>query len=120
MKIELDVLNRILCLGFAPAKGDRTLLRMVHEYETNLSFTEEEYKEWEMKAYSEKEGSLNYMWNSSKAKTKEFDFSEIQIGWIVDGLLKLNKDKELTKQHMWLWDKFNCDEKEKEEKTSEK
>jgi len=99
--MELSVLERFLALQLLPEKGDFTTLRTVQEARTNLSLTEEEVKEFELKS---EEGRMS--WNAKGSEPREIELSKGAIKLISDALIALNEKKELKEGQLSLYEKF--------------
>ena len=106
--MELDIKQRMAILNVVPSDGVRMKdLRIARGLQRRLSFTEDEQARF---AFVEADGRLTW----SEAEDIPI---EIQIGArgtviIKDALLELDKKKELTIDHVDIWELFECDEDE--------
>ena len=103
--IELSVLERITLVNLLPAEGNRVTYKILHDLKSDISFTPEEIKEFEMKVEMV-EGKVNFQWNAAKVVVKEIEISDPAEKIIVEVLTKLEKEKKINDQNVSLYDKF--------------
>lgn len=100
--MKLTVLERLTLLGSLPEKGDFTTLRIVRKLREDLSFAEEEHERLELK---QQDGRIS--WNPVvDGDGKEVEIGEKANDVVVESLKKLDKEKQLTAQHISLCEKF--------------
>lgn len=99
--MDLTVMDRALLYGILPAEGDITTLRIVRKLREDLSFSEDENKEFEI---VQEEGQLR--WNPEKATAKAVEFGPKALKVVVKALKKLSDSDKLTIQYVDLYDKF--------------
>ena len=103
----LTVWERLIVGMFLPAKEDLTNLRIIRQVREDLSFSEEEHKV--LKFENDSEGTK---WDlaGSQVTMKDFSFGEKATEIIKDSMEKafkeLGEKKELTIEHLNLYDKF--------------
>lgn len=105
--MELSVIERIALLSILPAEGDITTLRIVQNLRNALSFSEEEFKDFEIMST---DGGIR--WNRSKEVPKEITIGVKARSIIEDSLEKLNREKRLRADFIPLYDKFLGEETE--------
>jgi hypothetical protein len=98
--MQLTILERILALNVLPKEGDITTLRIIRDLQRDLSFTEEEHKEFQFKF----DGG-NIQWKEG-APPKEIEIGEKAREIIGSALKAIDKDKKLTMEHLSLYEKF--------------
>ena len=101
--MELTVLERISLLGILPKESNFVTMKIANDLKKNLSFSEEELKELELKEDKET-GFIN--WKQEADTGKEVPIGEKATDIIVEGLEKLDSDKKLTAQFMSVYEKF--------------
>lgn len=113
MKMKLIVQER-LTLGnmLTPLEGNFATLKVIRKLRGDLSFSDEEFKKWEIKQVPGGDGATSLTWRLFDSKNKPIDQeAEIEIGEkatdvIVLALSKLNEQKKLKNQHFSLYEKF--------------
>lgn len=99
--MKLGIVERIQLLGLLPKEGDITMLRLIRDAQQALAFSEEEIAAAEITTESNRT-----QWNPEKAVEKEIAFGDATKGIIVDALKKLNEAKQLTINHLPLYERF--------------
>jgi fructosamine-3-kinase len=100
-KMKLNLSERLTILGILPKEGSFVTLQIIRDLQKNLSPTEEEFKEFEIKQDAQKIG-----WNAKGAIEKEIKLGEKAQDIVVEVLKELDKNKKLSLQHVSLWEKF--------------
>jgi hypothetical protein len=110
MKILLSVPERIL-LGsnVLPSENDFVTLKVVRAIKKKIGFSEEELKIFAIKSVPAENGKTRFEWDTKTEKSVEFEFSEKQVGLIVDSLDVLARNKKATEQHLELHEKFTVE-----------
>jgi hypothetical protein len=98
--MKLDVAERIRLLGILPEKGNLLTIKIVSELRDNLSFSEKELKDWNIKT---KENAIRW---SDKAEKKEVRFGEQATEIVVKALKDMDEKEELIQADIALWDYF--------------
>jgi len=106
--IPLSVFERIFLFSNLPPKSDITTIRAVRQLRTDLSFTDDELKEYGIESEKDKNGNLTgrIRWDVDKVKDKNIEFSTGMMKVCVNILKKFNETGEVTEQHIPLYDKF--------------
>ena len=100
--MKLNVMERLTTLGILPKEGNFTTLKVLRDLQMKLSFTEEEFKEFEVK----QEGD-QIRWNPQTGnEEKEIEIGEKATDLIINSLKELDKENKLGAQHMSLYEKF--------------
>jgi len=99
--MKLSVLERILLSQILPETGSFMNLKLLRVAKEKLSFTDKENKEL---SFKQEEGRIT--WNAEKELPFEITLSDVVCNLIKDALIKLDKEEELTMQHMTLYEKF--------------
>lgn len=99
--MKLNVLERINLLGILPKEGNFVTLKIIKDLKSNLSFTEEEIKEFNIVT-----NENNVTWNIKGQEEKEISIGEKATDVIVEALKKLDETKKLTEQYYSLYEKF--------------
>ena len=99
--MELQVGERLVLLSLLPQEGDFTTLKILRGLREDLSFSEEEHKN-----YNFKEEDNFVFWATEKDTPKDVQIGEKATDIIVDALKKLNEAKKLKDEHFNLYEKF--------------
>ena len=104
MKHKLNILERLLLLKiFRNLESDFTTLKIVRDLQSELSFTEQEHKDFNF-GVAENGG---VKWETQKTDTpKAIEFGEIAQDIIKKQLNTLDKEKKLTMDFFSLYEKF--------------
>lgn len=104
--MKLTVSERFVLLGILPPEGNFVTLRVIRELQKNLSFSEEEIKDYSIKIGFDK-GTSTAKWDVVKGNVaKEVKIGEMATQLIVDQLKKLDKEKRLKPIMMTIYEKF--------------
>jgi len=104
-KVKLAVKERIMLLNILPKAGDILTIKLVRELKEELSIGEAEGKTLDLKISDQ--GAIQ--WNAEaaeKAGDKGIEIGDTAKELIVKTLKELDKQKELSEDHILLWDKF--------------
>jgi len=97
----LTVFDRLILLNVLPKEGDITSLKIVRGLREDLSFSEDEHKELELRY----EGG-NVFWKEDVNISKDINIGERAKDIIAGAFKTLNKNKKLTEQHLDLYERF--------------
>ena len=104
--MKLTVSERFVLLGVLPPEGNFATLRIVRDLGKNLSFSEEEIKDYSIKI-GVNNGVSTAKWDVVKGNVaKEIKSGEMATQLIVDQLKKLDKEKQLKPTMMTVYEKF--------------
>ena len=98
--MKLDIGSRIRLLGILPEKGNLLTLKIVRTLRDDLSFSEKEHKDFNIKAKG------NQITWGDKCKPKTIEFGDQAKKLIVKSLKDLDEQGELTLADLPLWDLF--------------
>jgi len=98
--MKLTVHERLIVPTLLPDKEDFLTLRILRKLKEDLSFTEEEHKKFKIKV----EGQQIF-WDP-KSPAKDIEFGDIATKLITEKLKSMNEKKELTNDHISLYEKF--------------
>lgn len=98
--MKVSIPNRLRLLAILPEQGNLLTLKIVRQLREELSFSEEEHKEFEIKT----EGN-SIRWKLD-AEEKEIEFGEQAKELIDKRLRELNEKDELTLPDLELWEAF--------------
>lgn len=98
--MELTVKERLVLLQALPPTGNLTELRIIRELRDGLSFSEEEHKEFGIVF-----GDTGVRWEDTAA-TKEIEIGDVARSIIVRRLKELNRQGQLTEDHLDIIPKF--------------
>jgi len=104
MKVKLNVMERIILSRFLPKEGNFLTLRLIREAENQLSFTQKELTDLQIKIENG-----NYTWSqegNQKVGEKQIDLGDTLVETIVEKFLDLDKEKKLTRDLESLYVKF--------------
>ena len=101
--MELNTLDRIVILGLLPKVGDITTLRISRELESRLGFSEEEHKRLKIEV-NKRDG--NIYWDSDADAPINIDLGDVATRIIKDALLEMNERRQLTRDHLSLYERF--------------
>jgi predicted Zn-dependent protease len=99
--MELTILERIILQGLLPQEGSYVTFRVVRELRNELSFTEKEIKDFEIKHEDKR-----IVWNMSKEKTKVISIGDSVKGLIVEALKKLDSEGKINNENISVYEKF--------------
>ena len=99
--MNLNIAERLVLAGLLPDQGDIVTLRLVTDLRSRLLFTEEEMKE----AGIVQDGTA-MRWEPGCDLMKDVKIGSATRGIIVSALKKLNDDKQLTANHIPLYERF--------------
>ena len=97
----LNVSERLTILNFLPQEGNLATIKILGELRMNLSYTEEESKEWKIE--SDEEAKMIKWEENGEA---DIPIGEKATGIIVDELRKLEKGNKLTDLILPVYEKF--------------
>ena len=100
MKLKLNILERIMCMGVLPDKANFVTHKIIENLKIQLSFSEEETKKYKI---AEKEGQIT--WKPTEME-KEFVFGEKATDIIQASLKQLDEKGELHRDVVSLYEKF--------------
>lgn len=115
--IKLTFNERLTILGILPQEGNFTTLKILRDLQEALSFTEEEYKKYEIKNGGEKFvdakgeegivpiGQIRYNPFTTREEV-ERPIGSKGKKIIADALKELDKNKKLNQNHYSLYEKF--------------
>lgn len=96
-------MERIQLLSVLPAEGNAVTLRIVSDLRRDLSFSEKELKDGEIKTDPE---NNRVMWNNNADVVKDVKVGDTARGVIVDAMKKLDTEKKLNLALLPLYEKF--------------
>jgi len=104
--MKLTIKERLMILNILPKQSNFATLKIVRKLEEDLSFSENEYKEFGFDV-TEINGQVITKWNSEKnQEVKDIKIGEKALDIIVESLKKLDNEKKLTQDHYVLYKKF--------------
>lgn len=99
----LRVVERLALLGVLPQEGDFTTLKILHDLQQRLSFTEAEHKEFGIEILND---TQQIRWREADDREVEIDIGAKATLIITARLEEMNVAKTLTPNHLSLYDKF--------------
>ena len=99
--MKLDVRERLILLSVLPAEGNFITLKVVRKLKDDLSFSEEEIKQYK---FVQKENQVT--WNDKVEQEKLVTIGTQAKIIIQDALKKLDEDKKLRDEHFTIFEKF--------------
>lgn len=103
--MKLTILERIMLLGLLPKEGNFLTLRMVRELREELSFSEQENKDFNLVLNTET-GNVTWSVETGTNPEKDVSIGTKMKALIVELLTALDADNKLTEQHCSLYEKF--------------
>ena len=99
--MKLNVKQRINLMNILPTETNYATLKIVNDLRSSLSFSEDEFKEFEMRT----EGDMIFF---NPLKDKEIDvlIGEKATDIIVEALNKLDKENKINDNNISLYEKF--------------
>lgn len=97
----LNVDERLTLLGVLPGERNAADMRILRDLRMNLSYTEEERKEWGITANQE---TMKIHWKENGEA--EIPIGEIATSIVVDVLRKLDEQGKVTEKILFVYDKF--------------
>jgi hypothetical protein len=104
MKVNLNIVERLVLLQIVPQETNFVTLKAVNTLIDQIGVKDKEAKEFDIK-----HDGTKVKWNVEKvmaAKEKEFDIGEIMTEKIKAALKEMNDQEKLTAQHYTLYEKF--------------
>jgi hypothetical protein len=105
-KMKVAVGERIRLLAMLPDVGSILTLKIVRELRSELSFSEEDHKTFNLQSHEDR-----ITWDDN-APEKEIEFGEKAMEIVKARLTELNDTEQLTVADVTLWDKFMEEEME--------
>jgi len=99
--MELTILERIILLSILPAQANYVTYKIVQNLKSELSFTEQEIKEWKIK-----EDNGRVTWESAKATVKTVAIGDKMEEIIREALKKLDEAGKVNSENVGLYEKF--------------
>ncbi len=96
-----SIKERLALVGILPEHGNAVTLRLLREFQNELSFTD---KEREEVALMYDDG--NFKWDDAKAKAKEIEAGEVVVDLIVTVLKQRDSQGHLHMAHLDLFNRF--------------
>lgn len=110
--MELTIPERIALFNILPVQGNIVTLRVVQELRSDLSFSEEDNKHYDIKNTTEPDGSRTVTWNPELSEeTKDIEIGDAAKGIIVQQLKILNDRNMLHVSMLPIYEKFVESEK---------
>ena len=100
-----NVQERIGLLSFLPREGNAATLRILREFQNEMSFTEDEKAEMNL-VYNDGQ----YAWDATKAKDKDIKVGDTMKELIAETLKKLDAGEKLHMSLLSLYDRFVASE----------
>jgi hypothetical protein len=97
--VKLSVHERFMALQVLPDKGNFITLKIIRKMRENLSFNEDEIKEYE---FVESEGMTSW---SPDAPEKDIDLGEVGSDILRKELIKMDEENRLEDVHFSLYEK---------------
>ena len=107
MKVNLNVLERIVIMNVLPKTGSFVNLRAIKNTGKMLAISKEEQTEIEMNV-----GPQGSTWNEKGKDEKEFDLPASSVKIIKERLTELDRKNELPIEIVTVWEKFFVTEPE--------
>ena len=105
--MELTLVERMALLNILPQQGSITTLRILRDLKGELSFSEEELKDYGITTQILASGDAAIKWeNEFNFETKDIVIGEAAHGIIVGQLQQLDRQGLLREQALTLWEKF--------------
>lgn len=98
----LTTFERLLLLNILPKQGDLTTIRIVRKLREDLSFSEAEHAALQF----EETGEKGLRWIKDADTPKEVEIGAKARNIIADVLTGLDKAKQLTEEHLPLYERF--------------
>jgi len=99
--MKLNVKQRINLMNILPTETNYATLKIVNDLRSSLSFSEDEFKEFEMRT----EDKMIFF-NPLKDREIEVAVGEKATDIIVEALTKLDKDNKINEGNISLYEKF--------------
>lgn len=99
--MEFNILERLILQGLLPQESSYVTFRIIKELRTELSFSEKELKDFEIKQEGER-----VTWNEAKQKPKVIQIGDKAQSIIIDALKKLNEEGKINDNNISLYERF--------------
>lgn len=104
--MELNVKERLMLMNILPKEDNFITLKIVRKLMNDLSFSEEEVKEFKFETKTEGNKTFT-VWDGEKNNiVKEIEIGEKAMDIIVNAFKKLDQEKKLTFEHYDIYEKF--------------
>ena len=100
MKLKLNVLERVILLGLLPKDENYLTYKLITKLKSDLSFSDEEIKKYEIKILED--GRVSWM----RTGNKEIEIGETIEAMIVEKLKAVEKEKKINDENVSLYEKF--------------
>ncbi len=100
--MKLSIRERLILSSILPQEGDILTLRILRKLQSDLSFSEEELKQYKFETL---DGGM-VRWDNTVEQEKEIEIGEKANGIIVLALSKLNEQRKLKMEHLDIYDRF--------------
>lgn len=98
--MELSIADRLILLSILPQESDIITLKIIRKLKDDLSFSEDELAQIKFKIEND-----TVSWEGN-VPNKEVSIGEKATDIIVEAFKKLNSQKKLKEEHIYLYDKF--------------
>lgn len=103
MDAKLTLSDRLILLDILPQTGTYITMKILREFKEQLSFSEEELKNYEIKL--EEDGKVS--WNPiHMTETKDFSIGDTMHSIIKTAFKKLDDEEKLRAEHLELYEMF--------------
>jgi len=99
--MKLNIAERIMLLGVLPRQSDYVSLRIMEELRMNAGFSQAELDKYKIESF--KDGSLKW----EKNFDKEVRITKRAAEIITASLKELSEKKQLTAEHLSIFEKFH-------------
>lgn len=99
--MKLSVGDRLIILSILPLEEDFKTLKIVRKLKEDLSFSEEEHKEYQ---FVQEEDMVR--WDDKAEQFKDIPIGEKATDIIEEAFKRLNNQKRLREEHLPLYEKF--------------
>uniref|UniRef100_A0A6M3L2Y8 Uncharacterized protein n=1 Tax=viral metagenome TaxID=1070528 RepID=A0A6M3L2Y8_9ZZZZ len=101
--MELSIGERLVLLSVLPAEGTFVTMKVIRELQSNLGFSEEELRDYNVR---QEEGKVFWDAANDALKQKGVEIGPKAKDIIVLALSKLSEEKKLRMEHIPLYEKF--------------
>jgi flagellar hook assembly protein FlgD len=104
--MKLSVLERINLMGILPQEGNYITFKILSDLRGELSFTENEIKDFKITQHDVGEGKIRFTWDDKKEKAKEIPIGEQVLIIIRTALQKVEKEGRVNSDNVTLIERF--------------
>lgn len=105
--MEFTVAERLHLVRVLPAEGNAATLRIVRDFRADLSFSEKEYADYQIRSEVNASGLEMIRWDPVAAQPKDVEITPVRLTMVKDALKSLDSAKKLTTELLPIYERFD-------------